>query len=497
MAKAAWLAVLALPSVEAFGFRNLQFGATPAEPCEVLPQDPRPDFMRSGEGCRSQVAANYTSGRNVGGTLYVFDSKNGSKAWHRMVNLANSAIAAGCVPKAKPHMVLPNAAASLAATSYTSDTWVHIMDAASKEIVTCLDATNPAPGVEGGSIHTGSWTQGDGAFIMVDMTGSVNGVTGGALHKYTIDADAKSGTFVSSLGLGSTAAARGTSGTKPIAMGTNMLGQWSNRFFVTDAKGAGSIVDVDTMTVIANLPLSDFGRCTSGGLWVEPHPSNPAIVVAQYGSQDPEDSTAATRTAECLVAISLENLAVERVYQLPAAADDAHGLGFCVSASEVFLVNTNRVSKTLDIINYDTGNVVVDSLALNAILPAEVSSKYQLMPDVIYLRDGKLYVAGRGHTPLSAVKPYNFLPNATSGMFTFSISSDCSTVSYDEASDMVLPSQKMFNTQSSDFHGLWGVGADEIWAICQSATGSIQSYDVFSACAAYGDQLSSDAGAMG
>lgn len=415
-----------------------------------------------------------------------------------MVNLASSAIAAGCVPKAKPHAVLPNAAASLAATCYTSDKFVHIIDTASKEVALCLDATNPAPGVEGGLIHSGSWTRGDGAFIMVDMTGSVDGVTGGALHKYTVDATAASGTFVSSLGLGATASARGTSGTKPIAMGTNMLGRWSNRFFVTDAKGAGSIVDVDNMTIIADLPLSAFGECRSGGLWVEPHPSNPAIVVAQYGSQDPEGSTAATRTAECLVAINLETLAVERVYQMPAAADDAHGLGFCVNAaSEVFLVNTNRVSKTLDIINYDTGAVVVDSLNLNAILPAETSSKYKLMPDVMYLRNGHIYIAGRGRTPLSAVKPYNFLPNATAGMFTYSISGDCSTVSFNEASDVVLPSEKMFNIQSSDFHGLSGVGADEIWAICQSATGSIQSYEVFSACAAYGDQLSDDAGAMG
>ena len=261
---------------------------------------------------------------------------------------------------------------------------------------------------------------------------------------------------------------------------------------------AGSIVDVDNMTIIADLPLSAFGECRSGGLWVEPHPVNPAIVVAQYGSQDPEGSTAATRTAECLVAINLETLAVERVYQMPAAADDAHGLGFCVTAaSEVFLVNTNRVSKTLDIINYDTGAVVVDSLELNAILPAETSSKYQLMPDVMYLRNGHIYIAGRGRTPLSAVKPYNFLPNATAGMFTYSISGDCSTVSFNEVSDVVLPSEKMFNIQSSDFHGLSGVGADEIWAICQSATGSIQSYEVFSACAAYGDQLSDDAGAMG
>lgn len=33
-------------------------------------------------------------------------------------------------------------------------------------------------------------------------------------------------------------------------------------------------------------------------------------------------------------------------------------------------------------------------------------------------------------------------------------------------------------------HSLWGVGPSEIWAIDQAATGSVQTYEVFSKCAA-------------
>mmetsp|Transcript_33036 Transcript_33036/g.77232 ORF Transcript_33036/g.77232 Transcript_33036/m.77232 type:complete len:130 (-) Transcript_33036:413-802(-) len=118
------------------------------------------------------------------------------------------------------------------------------------------------------------------------------------------------------------------------------------------------------------------------------------------------------------------------------------------------------------------------------------------MPDVIYLNGGHIYIAGRGSVPLSAVKPYNFRPNATSGMFTYSISADCKSVTFDAATDLILPSVMMsdecpgcarFNTQRPDFHGISGVGLDQVWALCQSATGSVQSFEIFSACPAYGD----------
>ena len=63
---------------------------------------------------------------------------------------------------------------------------MHILDASTKRVVVCLDASHPAAGVVGGAMHAGAWV-GDDHFIIVDMTGSVNGVTGGALHKFQID----------------------------------------------------------------------------------------------------------------------------------------------------------------------------------------------------------------------------------------------------------------------------------------------------------------------
>lgn len=76
--------------------------------------------------------------------------------------------------------------APLSCCGSTGDKHVHILDASTKRVVVCLDASYPAAGVVGGAMHAGAW-DGDDHFIIVDMTGSVNGVAGGALHKFQID----------------------------------------------------------------------------------------------------------------------------------------------------------------------------------------------------------------------------------------------------------------------------------------------------------------------
>jgi hypothetical protein len=165
----------------------------------------------------------------------------------------------------------------------TGDKFVHILDASTKEVVVSLDARRPAAGVVGGAMHAGAW-HGNEHFIIVDMTGSVNDVAGGALHKYQIDVANGVSYHKASLAIGLSASDRGTTATKPIAMGGNAIGAYADLYFVTDAKGAGSIINGTSMTVVRNLPLADFGACTGGGLWIVPHPENSEVVIAQYGT---------------------------------------------------------------------------------------------------------------------------------------------------------------------------------------------------------------------
>ena len=112
----------------------------------------------------------------AGGTLYVYGVTQEWK-WKQIVDLGDAAIARGCTPRHKPHMVLPSPNQSYVAVSYTGDKFVHILHSDTKEVIICLDARHPAPGVTGGAVQ--EWF-GDNHFVMVDMTGSVDGEAGGA-----------------------------------------------------------------------------------------------------------------------------------------------------------------------------------------------------------------------------------------------------------------------------------------------------------------------------
>lgn len=369
-------------------------------------------------------------------------------------------------------MVLPSPSQKYVAVSYTGDKFVHILSATTnKKVVMCLDARYPAPGVVGGAIHTGEW-HGEDHFVMVDMTGSVNGVPGGALHKFLLNFTLGVGFHRASLAIGPTATPRGTTATKPIAMGTNPNGAFADYFYVTDAKGAGSIVNVADMTVAKDLPLDDFGACAGGGLWTVPHPEDGEVVIAQYGTQS---------GAQCLYQINLKEQAITKIYSLPSGADDAHGIAFCraPSTGKYYLINTNRASATLDVLHYSTGDVIVESYDLNAHFGAKI-----LQPDVIYYRDADstLYMTARGPKPVSAVKPQNFFPDATPGLFKLKLS-ECVDPAYGEDT-FLLTDQARVPAIMSDVHSLWAIGT-EVWAIDQAATGSVQTYEIFSKCAAY------------
>ena len=81
-------------------------------------------------------------------------------------------------------------------------------------------------------------------------------------------------------------------------------------------------------------------------------------------------------------------------------------------------------------LNYVTGEIVVDSFDLNG--PLAAYPLKVLQPDVIYLdqdeggnaADSVVYMAARGPEPVSAVKAQNFFPDALPGLFKLHLT-DC------------------------------------------------------------------------
>eukprot|EP00427_Karlodinium_veneficum_P044457 CAMPEP_0169252168 /NCGR_PEP_ID=MMETSP1016-20121227/37909_1 /TAXON_ID=342587 /ORGANISM="Karlodinium micrum, Strain CCMP2283" /LENGTH=460 /DNA_ID=CAMNT_0009333367 /DNA_START=124 /DNA_END=1507 /DNA_ORIENTATION=- len=451
------------------------------------------------------VAKEITSGPIVGGTLYVYDPSSGTKAWKEIgqksyVDLAESAIAAGCVPKHKPHMVRPSPDGKHTAITYTGDQDFQILRNDERKVLFCPTVDFLKPAVFGGATHDGAW-YGSSSFLLCDMTGCFNGVCGGAIHRFDFTFDAQgamtSTNYVTSLGHDSVKGTRLTTGTKPISLGNNPLGAYADLFFVTDAVGAGSIMNASSMTWVKHFQASDFGDCSGGGgLWVEPHPTDESILLAQYGKQ----GDGGTVGKSCIFKVNMVDHSLSLLVQL-ADNTDAHGLQFCTTTSnELTVISTNRQTATLDVIKYSDGSFLKQGYDLNNVfdtIPSTFASEGEarrlndgkLQPDVIYLHGNMLYMAARGPKPVSAVKAQNFFANAHPGMMALKIDTASCFPADDQSDAFILTCLERSPEITSDVHGAWGVmngNNMELWAVDQAGTGSVQSYHVYSNCAAKG-----------
>ena len=432
--------------------------------------------------------------RRVGGTLYVASgsSGDGSATWAHQIDLGALAVTADttntarCVPGSKPHMVLPSPDGSLVAISYTADDMLHILDADTKRLVGCVDASAFV-----GKLHTAHWhtVPGDNTWYLlaVDMTGVVDDKGGGGVHKFSVTRDGLV-SYVASV-----SANNAPLDSKPIACGGH---QDSKHVYVTDAKGGGFFLDVTTMQITKRVAASDLGKCaTSAGLWVYPHPDKPAILVAQYGKQEADSS--------CLFEIDMSTQTIAREFVLPYEAIDAHGTAFCKNSSgDLFLLNSNRVSGTFDVFEYATGLRLRTNVDLNSFLLPDASPPPSgptpapttatptsdgggggmrrrasttengsiLQPDVIWYNAQTKIVSfvGRGPSPLSAITN-NALAGAQAGLYEYKL---------DNCLDLYFSSKRpviQARADKSDPHGGDQVvrqgHATESWMIDQSNSG--------------------------
>ena len=164
-------------------------------------------------------------------------------------------------------------------------------------------------------------------------------------------------------------------------------------------------------------------------------------------------------------------------------------------------------------INYADGSYVTKGYDMNAQAFDAVESKFRkeaaggsggrslnsldsnndqtmkLQPDVAYYSDGWLYMAARGPKPVSAIKAQNYYDYAHPGVMALKIDKATCAPAADQAAAFALTCCERSPEITSDVHSAWGVmngGALQIWAVDQAGTGSVQQYDVYSACAAIG-----------
>ena len=130
---------------------------------------------------------------------------------------------------------------------------------------------------------------------------------------------------MASLAMGPSASARGTTATKPIAMGTNTLGAYGHLFVVTDAKGAGSIINATVILYVQSRTTyrrpPDTGGCfllnvvevrgaTSSGIFVMFYHPNKAWTFVKTKIVSAVDSSVAQtecKNSQTVFAVLAEN----------------------------------------------------------------------------------------------------------------------------------------------------------------------------------------------
>lgn len=428
--------------------------------------------------------------QSVGGTLYVHDATGTNTTWAHEIDLSKAALQSkhsDCFPAKTPHMVIPQPVAHPAyvAVTYTSDKVVHILDAKTYEIVLCFGV----PDVEDARIHDGAWHREGNAwyFVLVDMTGHVHGAQGGGgLHLFRLDLADFRATRLSSWSAPLSLSMH-PADTKPIAIGTNPASN-TKIFYVTDAFfGGGYFVGIQNDSIqlvhhVSNTTLVNGGCARPGsklfGLWISAHPTLPDVAIAEYGQQIAGYS--------CLVILDLAAQTVKQAVPLSPNGIDAHGIDYCRSGEELFIVVSHRVSATMDIIRYSDGAIVEADIDLNALLngsfapvsgecesvsPPEAAQRFQ--PDVFSVLDNKLYFTARGRRPLSAVLYANWLEYAAPGMYVFEFTDDCRGIRSANLSVPVYDDRAL--TSASDPHG-GALVATKYWLIDQSPTGFFAEY---------------------
>lgn len=237
---------------------------------------------------------------------------------------------------------------------------------------------------------------------------------------------------------------------------------------------------------------------------MEAHPTDPAVVIVQYGQQ----GDAAKTGYNCLFKVNMQTLTLEKLVELRQNVD-AHGMQFCTTTDgDLTVLSTNRQDATLDVVKYADGSMLLEGYKLNA----EVFDKHEatwvkdsyahggantvtegqtdkLQPDVVYLQDDVLFMAARGPKPVSAVKAQNFYKNAHPGAMALKIDKATCQPAADQTDAFILTTLERSPEITSDVHSLWKVnneGKNEIWVVDQAGTGSVETHTVYSACARKG-----------
>ena len=372
---------------------------------------------------------------DFGGLIYIWDgaaiSENASKATPEIIDLAEAASKAGCNPPKKPHMVLANhttqnpldfryssASHVVLANVGSGDTFFINID--SRSIVGCVNTVGGFNGAGGTANAPASTASPDGSMVIVANIGAKG--ESGFLHKIQTDYSNDNYTFVETLSLNQFANELGTSVARPICHDFTADSEFA---YLTMAGGGLLVVDVgspDGTTPMSVVKVYDKATVPGIGCGVARLPNDKIMTNGESGAKGGDDFLYTFDAGKADEGVFPNPVQIE----LPG--EDTHGAVTCTDQDgNLFAVTSMRVSNDVNFIDLQTNEVVATQSMATTFSPDP-------KPDVADIVGKKMFIALRGHKPLTAIGSLESV-DRTPGVAVLTISDDCKSFNW-ESNDL-------------------------------------------------------------
>ena len=370
-----------------------------------------------------------------GGLIYIWDgaaiSENASEATPEIIDLVEAASKAGCDAPKKPHMALANhtsnnpldfrfsrASHVILANVGSGDTF--FIDVDSRSIVGCVNTVGGFNGAGGtGNTHAATASP-DSSMVIVANIGAKG--ESGFLHKIQTDYNSNDYTFVETLSLNQFSDALGTSVARPICHDFTADSKFA---YLTMAGGGLLVVDVgsdDGTTPMNVVKVYDKDTVPGIGCGVARLPNDKIMTNGESGAKGGDDFLYTFDASKA------EDGVFPNPVQIELPGEDTHGAVACTDQDgNLFAVTSMRVSNDVNFIDLQTNEVVATQSMAATFSPDP-------KPDVADIVGKKMFIALRGHKPLTAIGSLESA-DRTPGVAVLTISDNCKSFSW-EAKDL-------------------------------------------------------------
>ncbi len=359
-----------------------------------------------------------------GGLIYIWDggeiSQNASEATPEIIDLVAAAASAGCETPKKPHMVLANHTspkASHVVLANVGSGTTFFINVDSREIVGCVNTVGGFNGAGGTANTHASTASVDNSMVIVANIGAKG--ESGFLHKIQTDYTNDDYNFVGTLSLDQFSSKLGTSVARPICLEFTADSKFA---YVTMAGGGLLVIDVgsaDGTTPMTVAKVYDKDTVPGIGCGVARLSGDRIMTNGESGAKGGDDFLYVFDASKA------DDGEFDDPVQIELPGEDTHGAVTCTDQNgNLFAVTSMRVSNDVNFIDLQTNEVVATQSMATSFSPDP-------KPDVAHMVGNKMFIALRGHKPLTAIGSLQSA-DRTPGVAVLTISEDCKSLSWEE-----------------------------------------------------------------